>query len=459
MPGFKKFASDMRGNTAIMTALAIVPILLATGAGIDMMRANNAQTVLQAAADAAAIAGASSGLTLKADIDGLVEEYLKANGAIDVLGNVDKIESKLDKSKRTFEVKIRGKLKTSLMNIAGISDMELGAFSEVVMGGAALEVALVLDNTASMNSEGRLDSLKVAATDMIDRLMGLKDSGADVKIGIVPFADYVNVGLSNRNEPWVDVPADTTTTTNVCNTSYPDATSSNCRKESGIWNNDGVPTPYTYDVCDWNYGAPKTTCADQTYHNKWYGCVGSRPSPLDASIGSMSTPYPGLQNTSCPAEIMPLSANEASLKSQISSMNAVGSTYIPQGILWGWNVLDSSQPITGAKSKSDLAAAGGTKAMIIMTDGANTKSADGQYHWGSDVAAADAKTASLCSNVKDDGIKVYTVSFMVTEVAAQNLLTNCASNPSMAYSADNAAELAKAFDDIGDSLMALRVSK
>ena len=459
MLGFKKFNSNTHGNTAIMTALAIVPVLLAAGAGIDMMRANNAQTTLQAAADAAAIAGATSGLTKESDIKALVEDYLKANNAMDVLTHVDKMEGKLDKSKRTFEVKIRGKLKTSLMSIAGITDMELGAYSEVVMGGAALEVALVLDNTASMNSDGRLASLKVAASEMIDKLMALKDAGADVKIGIVPFADYVNVGMSNRKAAWMDVPVDSTSTSNVCNTSYPNATSSNCRKETGVWDNDGVSTPYTYDVCDWSYGNPVTTCSMQTYTNSWNGCVGSRASPLDESIGSISTRYPGLLNTSCPAEITPLTANKTTLKNQITAMIAVGSTYIPQGILWGWNVLDKNDPITGAKSKSAMTAAGGTKAMVIMTDGANTKSADNQFHWGTDVTAANNKTTSLCAKVKADGIKVYTVAFMVTDTTAKSLLTNCATEPSMAYSADDAAQLAKAFDDIGSSMMALRVSK
>ena len=402
MLGFKKFKADMRGNTAIMAALAIVPILLATGAGIDMMRANNAQTVLQAAADAAAIAGATSKLTSVAQIKVVVDDYLKANGAMDVLDSVDKIESKLDKAKRTFEVKIRGKLKTSLMSIAGISNMELGAYSEIVMGGNALEVALVLDNTGSMNSQGRLSSLKVAATDMISKLMKMKSDGADVKIGIVPFGNYVNVGIANRVEPWLAVPANSIS---------------------------------------------------------WNGCVGSRSAPLDESISSPSTPYPGLLNTSCPSAISGLTANEVQLKSQIAAMIAVGATYIPQGLLWGWNVLDSSKPFTGGRTNGAMQAAGGSKALVLMTDGANTRSTNGMYHWGSDVSAANTKTASLCRNIKSDEIKIYTVSLMVDDITAKNLLIRCASDPSMAYSVNNAAELAKAFDDIGDSLMALRVSK
>ena len=455
----RSFMSDARGNTAIMTALALVPILLAAGAGIDMVRANYVQSVLQGAADAAAIAGGASGKTDKTDLDQIVSDYLHSNGAMDVMTSVEAVEGELDKGKRTFEVKIRGKLNTSLMRIAGISDMDVGAFSQVVLGGAALEVALVLDNTASMNSDGRLTALKSASTDMIDKLMDMKSKGADVKVGIVPFADYVNVGIENRNEPWLSVPADSTTTSNVCNTSYPDASKSNCRTETGMYNNDGVATPYTYEVCDWVYGTPVTTCADQTYNNTWNGCVGSRSNPLDEHIGTLSTPYPGLQNTTCPAPLTKLTDKGSDLKSKLDAMNAVGNTYIPAGLLWGWNLLDSQVPIQGGKTKAAMSAAGGTKVLVLMTDGANTLSADYPWHWGSNAAAANTKTAALCDNIRTDGIVVYTIAFMVTDSTSKDLLTSCAGDATRAYSADNAVELAKAFEDIGSSLVALRLAK
>ena len=184
-------------------ALALVPMMLAAGAGIDMVRANYVQSVLQDAADAAALAGATSGKTSEAELNLIVNEYPEVNDAKSVLNQIDKIDSKLDKKARLFEVTIKGKLDTSLTQLAGINSMDLGARAEVILGGAALEVALVLDNIASMNSDGRMDSLKVAASSLIDKLVDLKATGADVQIGIVPFADYVNVGLSNRTEPWM----------------------------------------------------------------------------------------------------------------------------------------------------------------------------------------------------------------------------------------------------------------
>lgn len=456
---YRCFSADCRGNTGVMLALALVPILLSAGAGIDMVRANYARTVLQGAADAAALAGATSGKELKADLQEVVEEYLAANGAKDVLSYVENIDSDLDKSKGVFTVDISGKLNTGLMHLAGIQTMDLGAHSEVMMGGSGLEVALVLDNTASMNADGRLPALKVAADKLIDDLMELKDNGAYIKIGVVPFSDYVNVGTSAKTEPWIDVPPDETKVENVCYSTYPNATKSNCHMESGVYNNDGVPTNYTQEVCDWAYGEPVTACSDQTISKTWNGCVGSRNDPLDESIGNLTNRYPGLQNVNCPAELMALSDDKSDLKAKIASLTATGSTYIPAGLLWGWNLLDSSKPLTGGKTKAEMDASQGTKAIVLMTDGDNTLSVDYPWHWGNDAAAANTKTAALCTNAKDDGIMIYTVSFMVTNPTSIDLLQNCATDAAKAFNADSAAELSMAFQEIGNSMAALRLSK
>ena len=56
-----RFLKDTSGNLGMMFAIGAIPLLLAGGAAIDMIRANNTQTILRGAADAAALAGATSG--------------------------------------------------------------------------------------------------------------------------------------------------------------------------------------------------------------------------------------------------------------------------------------------------------------------------------------------------------------------------------------------------------------
>ena len=66
-----------------------------------------------------------------------------------------------------------------------------------------LEVILVLDKTGSM-AGAKLEALKAAAAELVEQIM----DGENVRVGIVPFAQYVNIGLDLRNEPGFLVPAE-----------------------------------------------------------------------------------------------------------------------------------------------------------------------------------------------------------------------------------------------------------
>ena len=69
------------GNVAVIFAVAVVPLMLAVGAGVDMVRMNQAQTQLQAVADAAALSGGASPHTSEAQLQQIAINYLDANGA------------------------------------------------------------------------------------------------------------------------------------------------------------------------------------------------------------------------------------------------------------------------------------------------------------------------------------------------------------------------------------------
>ncbi len=461
---FLQYLKNSSGNVTMMLAFAIVPMALSAGAAIDIMRQNSTQTLLQAAADAAILAGGASKAPTDAQAKQIVLDFVSANGGLDAVKSISNLDVTANTTTGIYTVNIKGQIDTGFMYLAGIPTMNVGAYAEITVPYQGAEIALVLDNTASMASEGRLDALKLAAKNLVTTVLSKKQASTYVKIGIVPFADYVDVGMANRNASWMNVPADSTSVNpNVCDVSYPNASSSNCHDAQGVWNNDGVATPYTYQVCDWVMGNPTTTCGPQTVTHKWFGCVGSRNSPMDRGIGNSSTPYPGIQDTGCTAEITLLTDNQTTLNSAIDSMVAVGNTYIPAGLLWGWNLLDANEPITGAKSKAAMTAMRGTKTMVLMTDGDNTLSpgtgADYKYHWGTDVAQANTITAALCDNIKQDGINLYTVAFKVTNPTSKSLLESCASNSTQAFDAANDADLQAAFQTIADNLAALRLSK
>jgi Flp pilus assembly protein TadG len=459
----KTFLADRQGNVAVLFSLAAIPLLIASGAAIDMLRMSNTLTLLQASTDAAAMAGANVEKISPSKTTAAIADFLAREGALQAVLPGYEITSGKDPKSGFFFVKLVGKMDTTFMSLAGFSTLDVGAFSEVDLGSQATEVALVLDNTASMNSNGRLDGLKVASKSLVKSLFENQPSNSYLKVGIVPFADYVNVGMPNRSASWMNVPADYSETIK----NYPTVTytgASGCHDENGVWNNDGVPVPYTYQVCT-NPGTPKTTYSDVTFSHKWYGCVGSRDNPSDEKIDNPGVRYPGVLDTGCPSPITDLTNTQSTLIDQIDAMSAVGETYIPQGLLWGWNILDSNAPYGTAKTKGAMAALKGTKALILMTDGENTIYPDypSIHHYSTTdttaLKATNDRMISICDNIKSEGIKIYTVAFQVNTQASKDLLVSCASAPEQAYDAADSAALLTAFNEIGTQLAATRLTK
>jgi hypothetical protein len=92
------------------------------------------------------------------------------------------------------------------------------------------------------------------------------------------------------------------------------------------------------------------------------------------------------------------------------------------------------------------------KIAVLMTDGDyNT-----DYVSGNGSSAAQAK--QLCTKMKNEGITVYTVGFMVSSSAKQ-LLEGCATSSSHFYDATDGEKLKLAFRNIAFTVAQLRLSK
>jgi Mg-chelatase subunit ChlD len=196
---------------------------------------------------------------------------------------------------------------------------------------------------------------------------------------------------------------------------------------------------------------------------KWNGCVGSRAYPLNVrdEAPTSSTLYPGIMNVSCPSAITPLTADKATVTGALSKMVTTGETYIPAGLMWGFATLSSQAPFTDAVPYSDKRV---KKALVLMTDGANTKSLSAisgmpglPGHNGSNVTQANTYTTELCTNIKAQGITVYTIAFGVTDPTTLTRLRDCASEPGMAYTPTSASQLSLAFKEIAEALRTLSI--
>jgi Mg-chelatase subunit ChlD len=412
----KGFLTSKDGNTGIMLALTILPLMLGAGAAVDMLRINQAQLILQAAVDSAALSAAATEKSVldngqvsqgfyKKNADQIVRDFMIAND-VSRLVQIDAggIKTTLNAKKSALKVKISGRMETSLMKLAGINEIEIEAVAEVALSSQALEVALVLDNTGSMRGQKLVD-LKSAANSLVGKLHEKSGGNSYLKIGVVPFSEYVNVGINPPSGGWLDshvVPA----------------------------------------------------------NSAWEGCVGSRSNAHEASVEvNGSSKYPRVGDVNCVTELLPLTSDQQAVEAKINSLSAKGYTYIPSGLMWGWNILSADAPYTEGMDQDALAELGGDKVIVLMTDGANTISSNGALNNTFSGAGADQLTASLCANAKADKIQIFTVSFQVNDDSIKDLLQSCASGPEMAFNADSAAELSAAFNQIGNKLADLYLKK
>jgi Flp pilus assembly protein TadG len=476
----RAFLANRSASTAVLFAMLLPAMVIAGGAAVDYSHVARAHTDLQAIVDSTALSLINPKYT-QAEVQARAEALIRtqADAKFGYVGTLD-IEARLQPDGRSVVVAVHANVHNRFMALVDMPTTPIAAGARAIRGlDGSVEVALVLDNTGSMSQSGKLPALKTAATSLIDTLTA--DPKADVRIGLVPFANYVNVGLGNRNAPWVSGANDysvsktnppvctkpqldcaQTGTRQVCTQSQ----QTNCRMQSTTTYNDGVPTTTTRQVCDtlcvsytsqsycarWNYG-PETCAPPTTSTTKyiWSGCVGSRAYPNNLTDDNAGLPYPAMMNTTCSAPLTPLTTNFASLKTQVNAMVATGETYIPAGLVWGLNMLSPSVPLSEGKAYDEVNRKP-RKVLVFMTDGVNTKSLTTPSHDGSNRTEADTYSATLCETIKSRKIEVFSIALMVTDVAAKSMLQACATDAEHYFDATDTDALKAAFAKIAFSL-------
>ncbi len=464
---FKNFWSHRSGATAILFGLVAIPVMALAGAAIDFGRAALVRTELAHALDAALLAAKQKEMSSENDVDleSVISAYMAAQYDTQLSAHIQgpPVVRHAAHPDGRLTGSVRAQVPTTFLKLVNINTIPVEVSAEVQAGGKSVEVVLVLDTTGSMKGS-KMATLKDAAIDLVEALMPSAIS-PNTKIGLVPFSKYVNIGLANRNEPGIDVPADYTVSKWRCWNTYPHSTRK-CKKIFKGWGtcyNDGNPYPckkYTWK-CTGSRGKPVRKCGLKKRKYKWYGCMGSRDYPRNTTDSDYGLePVPGLLWTwnKCRATpIIRLTNDRETIRSGILAMKARDKTYIPAGLAWGWRLLSKGIPFADGVPYSEMDKT--EKVLVLMTDGANTVSPTYPDHNGKNTTTANNLTAELCTNIKSKGIIVYTIAFEVTDTTIKNLLQNCAGNGGKYYDAKDSDELTDAFREISLALMNLRLSK
>ncbi|MFD2181181.1 TadE/TadG family type IV pilus assembly protein [Rhodoplanes azumiensis] len=418
---------DRRASVVPLFALSIVPLTGLVGAAVDYSRAASARSAMQSALD-------STVLALSKDKDALASGAIAAQANVlfnamfdrpDVQ-NVALTTSYTNSKGSTLVVSGTGTVKTTFITLMGFSELPVAGSATAVWGNTRLRVALVLDNTGSMASSGKMDALKTASKNLITQLEGAAKDPEDVYVAIVPYSKDVNVKTGETIPTWVDFSIWDTLNGTCTKTSY--TTKATCTGNGGKW-------------------TPKS-------HSAWNGCVMDRDQNWDVLVTApeASVAFPAEQYGYCTTAMLPLTNNWTALRAKIDAMTPNGSTNNTIGLVWGWQALTQGAPLNPPAKSADYEY---QDVIVLLTDGLNT-----QNRWNgngsSQSTAVDARTEKACVNVKAAKITLYTV--LVMEGNA-SLLQTCASDSSRYFYLTAANQLVTTFDAIGTQLTKLRLSK
>jgi uncharacterized protein YegL len=420
-----QFVQNTRAGVAPMLAIAAIPLIGAVGAAVDYTRASAARTAFQTALDSTALMLSRTAATQNnAQLQAAATAYLNAIFSRPDTSNVAVTATYSNATGSTITLNGTATTAMDFSGILGVAQVNLHASSTVTWGNTRLRVALVLDNTGSMSSAGKMDALKTATQNLLNQLKDAASDPEDVYVSIVPFSKDVNADPANYDKPWVRWDLWENENGTCSNNSY--KTKSSCESHSKTW------TPAAHDT--------------------WNGCITDRDQNYDTkntepTAGAML--FPAEQFNSCPVPVLGLTNNWTTLADKVTAMNPVGNTNQAIGLQWGWQTLTGAPfSVPAVDSNYEY-----KQVIILLTDGMNTEN-----RWYSRQSSIDSRQEKTCDNIKAAGITIWAVQVNTGRDPTSSVLQYCASDSQKFFLLTSANQIITTFGQIGTALSNLRVA-
>ena len=389
-------ARDRQGNFAVLTAVVVSVLALAVGFGVNLAQLYNIKSGLRNALDAAVASTARDLTTGKIDpkdARARFEVFLKANSDPELASSDQLVLDTIIVDQAAKTVRATAHVDTHLFFplFSDGATQRVSEKSAAIYNDKRIEVAMMLDITGSMAGQ-KIKDLKTAADGALTAFLANQDPAKPrVRVAIVPYAEAVNTG-SLSNTVYVE---------SKFTTSEPPA----------------LDDPFSAST------APDR-CATERKGSQQFTDAG---------------PYKAMVNRdyrlgACPAAALaPLSADLAALRNTVSKFSAGGSTAGHIGIQWSWYMLSpkwaSVLPKAAGPAEHDPKKV--AKFAVLMTDGEFNTAFAGVPKSGTTTGAQAARSRAyaeqLCEAMKNDGIEIFTVGFMLKESGAKEVLGKCAS--------------------------------
>ena len=481
----KQLLREETGSLVPAVAGSMMVLTGAAGLSIDGARMFYVKDVLQKSLDSA---GLAAGHALEVDtMETDAREFFDANiGSVAGVAASSDMDITISEDNEVITLTARATVDATFMSLFGFGEITVSASTEITRETRGMELVLVMDNTGSMRHDGKIDTMKEAATNLVNTVYGDEETNANLWVGVVPYITHVNVGSAHKG--WLTAAGQT-----LVDTGFPDTEWMGCiaARSGGLDETDDPPSvegfePYYWADTDyegwhdgggfWDFGPADNNWVDDDNDN-------------EITIVEANDRYAALgPNRGCGEQITPLVAEKTTVLNAIDAMApwSFGGTATPMGLAWGWRVISPRWRGRWFGSDPNLPMDYGTpfmdKVVVILTDGnkqiIEPTSWPDPMPWVSDYTAygrvvdfghtniADARDDlddrfdRICGNVKTDGIIIYSITFGTTpDDDVQTAFRNCATNPSFYFHAPTASALEDAFDTIGRQLSNLRLSK
>lgn len=472
------YIHDRSGGIVILFAFFIPVVIGIVGIAVDFASSNHVRQRLCSAIDASALAGASAS-TNEAVIEAKIHAFFDVNYPEDTIGvpaapvvNIMEDEVSVTASAVYY---------TTFATVIGKTEMNISCSTTVERDVRGIEVALVLDVTGSMG-DSNMAALRDATKSFVNILYEKTSSPESVKIGFVPYAATVNLGMVADDATYVDSSA------------LPPSVGFNYIQSMGElnttveWHGCVMARTPPYDEQDvgvavggdWEpywWADPVALNPSDTNNNHWDTSLGGAMDVAWSQQNNRDTP-----NLGCPEynHIMPLTNDQSLLLSKLDNLIQWhrGGTLGNLGMMWGVRLLSPEAPYTEGTEYEDSRV---QKVIVMMTDGNNQIWKKGGILTNSDYSAygyvsasgplgtnsrttameiVNEKFARICETAKTNGIKIYTVVFKSSaSTETKAYYENCASKPENYKYAPSNADLITTFEEISEEISVLHITE
>ena len=440
----RDFTRERRGNVAVTFALATLPVIGMAGAAVDYSHANSIKAAMQSALDSTALMLSKDAADLSnSDLQTKAKNYFTALFTRPEAKNIQITAAYSTSGGSNVVVNGSAKVDTSLLGIVGYKQIGVNGTATAKWGSERLRVALALDVTGSMSSDGKMTALKAATKNLLTQLKGAASVNGDVYVSIIPFSKDVNVGSGNHAQNWIDW-TEWNDNNGDCSKKSVYSTKSSCQSAGGSWKTDN--------------------------HNTWNGCITDRGdvgSPNSANYDQKVTAtranitasrFPAENYDSCPVAMKGLTYDWTSLNNLVDSMQPNGNTNQPIGLVWAWQSLVGGGPLTAPAKDSNYTY---KEIIILMSDGLNTENrwSTSQSSVNKRMYDSSAGGIGTCANAKAANVTIYSIQVDTGGDGLSTVMQNCASSSDKFYRITSAGDLGTVFSAIGTNLSKLRVAK